>query len=153
MFLSALFPFLLLSPTASPQAGIPITVATANVYVDNPEPVDFLSIPSVLAADVLVLQEVTPRWQDALVASGRWAFESSRDLEDNTDMKLFSRFPILDARTVSPDSNDTGVGLRSGTNCSSVIAQSSSTRCTRRRPGVLECGVSERPICVIFRMR
>jgi len=107
-FLSALFPFLLLPSTAFPQAGMPITVATANVYVDNPEPVDFLSIPSVLAADVLVLQEMTPRWQDALAASGRWAFESSRDLEANTDMKLFSRFPILNARTVSPDSSDTG---------------------------------------------
>lgn len=106
--LAAAIPFLLLPTPAPSTAGTPISVVAANVYVDNPAPADFLTIPAVASAGILVLQEVTPRWQDALRASGRWAFESSRDLEGNTDMKLFSRFPILDARTVSPESTDTG---------------------------------------------
>ncbi|MEX0408787.1 endonuclease/exonuclease/phosphatase family protein [Aquibium sp. LZ166] len=106
--LAAAIPFLLLPTPAPSTAGTPISVVAANVYVDNPDPADFLAIPAVGSADILVLQEVTPRWQDALLASGRWTFESSRDLEGNTDMKLFSRFPILDARTVSPESKDTG---------------------------------------------
>lgn len=104
----AAIPFLFLPAPASSTTGTPINVVAANVYVDNPDPADFLAIPTVASADILVLQEVTPRWQDALLASGRWAFESSRDLEANTDMKLFSRFPILDARTISPESRDTG---------------------------------------------
>ncbi|MFC3643579.1 endonuclease/exonuclease/phosphatase family protein [Aquibium oceanicum] len=106
--LSGLFPFFFLPPPASAQIGAPLTVVTANVYVDNPDPADFLSLPLVSAADILVLQEMTPRWQDALAASGVWPFESSRDLHANTDMKLFSRFPILTERTVSPESADTG---------------------------------------------
>ncbi len=113
---AAAIPFLFLptptptpTPTPAPStAGTPISVVAANVYIDNPDPADFLAIPAVASADILVLQEVTPRWQDALLASGRWVFESSRDLEGNTDMKLLSRFPILDARTISPESRDTG---------------------------------------------
>jgi len=106
--LVAAIPFLFLPPPAPSIAGMPVSIVAANVYVDNPDPTDFLAIPAVASADILVLQEMTPRWQDALLASGRWAFESSRDLEGNTDMKLFSRFPILDAQTVSPQSTDTG---------------------------------------------
>lgn len=105
--LVAAVPFLFLPPPAPSAAGMPVNLVAANVYVDNPD-ADFLGIPAVASADILVLQEVTPRWQDALLASGRWAFESSRDLEGNTDMKLFSRFPVLDARTISPESRDTG---------------------------------------------
>lgn len=106
--LVAAIPFLFLPEPAPSTAGTPVSIAAANVYVDNPDPADFLAIPAVANADILVLQEVTPRWQDALLASGRWIFESSRNLEGNTDMKLLSRFPILDARAVSPESTDTG---------------------------------------------
>ncbi|WP_336072097.1 endonuclease/exonuclease/phosphatase family protein [Nitratireductor rhodophyticola] len=106
--LSALSPFFFLPVPASAQGGVPFTVVSANVYVDNPDPADFLALPVVADADILVLQEMTPRWQDALATSGRWPFESSRALHANTDMKLFSRFPILAARTISPESSDTG---------------------------------------------
>jgi len=106
--LSALYPFFFLPVPASEKGGVPFTVVSANVYVDNPDPADFLALPVVADADILVLQEMTPRWQDALAANGRWPFESSRALHANTDMKLFSRFPILTARTVSPESSDTG---------------------------------------------
>lgn len=106
--LCALLPFLFLPPTASATVGTPFTVVTANVYVDNPDPADFLSLPSILNADILVLQEMTPLWQDALATSGRWSFESSRALDANSDMKLLSRFPILSTKTISPDSTDTG---------------------------------------------
>ena len=107
-FVAAAVPFFLLPPPASSAAGTPISVVSANIYVDNPDPSGFLAIPAVASADIVVLQEMTPLWQDALVASGLWRHESSRDLEANTDMKLFSRFPVLDERTVSSDSVDTG---------------------------------------------
>jgi len=97
-----------LSPPAAAKPGTPLTVVTANVYIDNRDPARFLSLPGVSAADVLVLQETTSQWQDALAAAGTWPFESSRKLEANNDMKLFSRFPIVSAMTISPQSTDTG---------------------------------------------
>ncbi len=105
---AAAVPFFLLPAPARSTPGTAISVVSANIYVDNPDPSDFLAIPEVASADIVVLQEMTPLWQDALVASGLWPHESSRDLDANTDMKLFSRFPILDERTVSPQSTDTG---------------------------------------------
>lgn len=99
---SALLPFFYLSPPAAAKPGTPLTVVTDNVYIDNRDPARFLSLPGVSAADVLVLQETTSQWQDALAAAGTWPFESSRKLEANNDMKLFSRFPIVSAMTISP---------------------------------------------------
>ncbi|MGT2467732.1 endonuclease/exonuclease/phosphatase family protein (plasmid) [Mesorhizobium atlanticum] len=55
-----------------------------------------------------MLQETTSQWQDALAAAGTWPFESSRNLEANSDMKLFSRFPIVSATTISPKAPHTG---------------------------------------------
>ncbi len=105
---AAAVPFFLLPAPAPSATGTPISVVSANIYVDNPDPSGFLAMPEVASADIVVLQEMTPLWQDALVASGLWPYESSRDLETNTDMKLFSRFPVADERTVSPQSTDTG---------------------------------------------
>lgn len=105
--LAAAFPYMVLTPPATATEGTRFTVVSANVLVDNPDPRPFLAIPEIADADILVLQEVRPLWQNALIASGRWSFESSRDLAANTDMKLLSRFPVLDARTVSPESTDT----------------------------------------------
>lgn len=106
--LAAAFPYFFLAPPAPAMEGTRFTVVSANVLVDNLDPRPFLEIPEVAGADILVLQEVRPLWQHALIASGRWPFESSRDLAANTDMKLLSRFPVLDARTVAPESADTG---------------------------------------------
>lgn len=105
---AACLPYLLLMPPAPASAGPGFTVVSANVMIDNPDPRPFLALAQVAAADILVLQEVRPVWQEALIASGNWRFESNRDLVANTDMKLMSRFPILDERTVFPENPDTG---------------------------------------------
>lgn len=107
-FSAACVPWLQLPAPAAPAAGTAFTLVTANVDVHNPDPRPFLAIPDIAAADVLVLQEVRDRWQDAVIASGIWPFASGRDLPANTDMKVFSRFPILHASTVVPDGSDTG---------------------------------------------
>lgn len=106
--LAACLPYLLLPRPAEPAPGAPVSLVSANVLVDNRDPRPFLAIPEVARSDIVVLQEVRPPWQDALSASGLWPFESSRDLAANSDMKVFSRFPILDERRVSPESADTG---------------------------------------------
>lgn len=106
--IAAILPYASLLSPATDLGGRAFTLVSANVLVDNRDPQPFLSIPEVVAADILVLQEMRPRWQDALAASGYWTYESSRNLRASTDMKVFSRFPILGERTVSPESRDTG---------------------------------------------
>lgn len=106
--LAAILSYTLLPPPAPDPGGGAFTLVSANVLVDNHDPYPFLSIPEVASADILVLHEMRPPWQDVLAASGYWPHESSRELRANTEMKVFSRFPILDERIMSPESRDTG---------------------------------------------
>ncbi|MEO3385000.1 endonuclease/exonuclease/phosphatase family protein [Mesorhizobium sp. CAU 1741] len=105
---SALLPYTLLPSPAPWLGGTPFSVVSANLLVGNPNIEGFMSIPEVTSGDILVLQEVTPDWQDALSQSGLWPFESDRNLRAHSDMKVFSRFEITSEETVSPDSGDTG---------------------------------------------
>lgn len=108
VLVAAVSPYFFLTPQAPSLGGQEFTLVTANVMVDNPDPSGFLQIADVVSADVLVLQEMTPRWQDALIATGLWPYESTRNMRANTDMKVFSRFPITSEAPVSPGSRDTG---------------------------------------------
>lgn len=105
---AAAMPYLMLPAPAQPGEGQPITLVSANLLIDNTEIERFLAIPDVVSADILVLQEVRPQWQEALSATGLWPYESSRDLPANSDMKVFSRFPITGEQTVAAQSADTG---------------------------------------------
>ena len=105
---AGMLPFILLPPQAAYLGGQSISLVTANVLVDNRNPERFLQLPEVASADILVLQEVRPDWQEALLASGLWPHDSERDLYSVDDMKVFSRFPIVSERTISPESSDTG---------------------------------------------
>ena len=107
-FLAAILPFAFLPAPAAEGDGSQFTIVSANVLSDNRDPRPFLSIPQVASSDVVVLQEMRPIWQNALVESGLWRFESSRDLRANTDMKVFSRFPITSEKVISGTSSDTG---------------------------------------------
>src|SRR5690606_22471584 len=104
----AFYPYAFLPQQAPSLGGREFTLVTANVMVDNPDPSKFLQIGDVAGADILVLQEVRPSWQEALIASGMWPHESTRNLASNTDMKIFARFPIVSETRVSPESTDTG---------------------------------------------
>jgi endonuclease/exonuclease/phosphatase (EEP) superfamily protein YafD len=104
----AFYPYAVLPQQAPSLGGQEFTLVTANVMVDNPDPSKFLEIDDVANADILVLQEVRPSWQEALIAPGLWPHESTRDLASNTDMKIFTRFPIISETRVSPESRDTG---------------------------------------------
>src|SRR5690606_9551217 len=103
----ALLPYAFLPNPASATVGPAFKLVSANILIHNPDPGRFLGNPEIADADIVVLQEMTNGWQDALIASGHWLHESSRDLPANTDMKIFSRFPILSEQTVSPESTDT----------------------------------------------
>ena len=104
----AIAPYLMLPPSAPDLGGVEIRVVSANVLVENQDPSGFIALGDVREADVLVLQEMTRVWQDTLIETGIWAHESSRNMRSNTDMKVFSRYPVLAEAVVSPESDDTG---------------------------------------------
>lgn len=104
---AAVAPYALLPSPAPDLGGRPFTLVSANVLVENPNPGPFLSVPQIASADILVLQEMTSRWQDALSASGHWPHESGADLGAANEMKVYSRFPILGETAVFPESGDT----------------------------------------------
>lgn len=106
--LASVVPYLFLPAQAPALGGRSLTLATANILVDNPDPQRLLRIPQIVSADILVLQEMTPLWQQELIAAGYWRHESRRDMGANDDIKVFSRFPIVSEAQVSSDSLDTG---------------------------------------------
>lgn len=106
--LSGLLPYLFLPPQAAYLGGQSFTLVSANVLVDNRHPERFLELPEIASADILVLQEVRPDWQEVLLASGLWPHDSERNLYSVNDMKVFSRFPIVSEAAISPESRDTG---------------------------------------------
>lgn len=101
-------PYVFLPSQAAYLGGQPFSLVTANVLIDNRDPGRFLRLPEVASADILVLQEVHPDWQDAALARDLWPYDSSRHLYSANDMKVFSRFPIESEEIVSPESQDTG---------------------------------------------
>jgi endonuclease/exonuclease/phosphatase (EEP) superfamily protein YafD len=110
-FASALVPFLWTPATALPaqvDTASRFRIVSANIYVDNPDPTSFVGFLRRANPDLVVLQETTGRWQDAISAVSVWPYQSSIDMQSRDDMKVFSRFPILSERIVSPESRDTG---------------------------------------------
>lgn len=105
---AAMLPFFMLPASAPYLGGVQINVVSANVMVDNYDPSQFIAFSDVREADLLVLQEMKPLWQTALIETGIWAYESSRNMRATTDMKVFSRFPVLSETVISPQSTDTG---------------------------------------------
>lgn len=79
---------------ASATAG-GLKVLTANLYVQNPEdPAVFIELLRGEKPDIVVLQETTARWEQAISASGLFPYESSREALDRDGLKVFSALPI-----------------------------------------------------------
>ncbi|OJU92458.1 MAG: hypothetical protein BGO06_13075 [Shinella sp. 65-6] len=83
-------------PTArSFGPGSGLKVLTANLYVDNEKaPAVFIDILRREKPDIVVLQETTATWEQALSASGLYPHESSAESRARDDLKVFSRLPI-----------------------------------------------------------
>lgn len=108
MMLAALWPYLWLPAPAEPAPGRPLTLVSANLLIDNFAVNRFVAVPEIASADILVMQEVRRKWQVDLGATGKWPYESSQDLRANSDMKVFSRFPILSEQKIPALNGDTG---------------------------------------------
>ena len=83
-------------PTARTSAATDgVKVLTANLFVGNREdPAVFIDLLRREKPDIVVLQETTAPWEQALSAAGLFAYESSTDARIRDSLKVFSTLPI-----------------------------------------------------------
>ena len=82
-------------PTAHPSGVGGLKVLTANLYVQNPEsPAAFIDLLRQEKPDIVVLQETTLRWAEAISAAGLFAYESGPEALGRDNLKVFSTLPI-----------------------------------------------------------
>ena len=83
-------------PTARHStAGGGLKVLTANLFGENQEdPAAFLDILRREKPDIVVLQETSAGWEQALSASKLYPYESSSQSRRRDDLKVFSALPI-----------------------------------------------------------
>lgn len=72
-----------------------LKVLTANLFVENEEdPAVFIALLRAEKPDIVVLEETTARWEQALSAAGLYPYESSSDARERDAIKVFSSLPI-----------------------------------------------------------
>lgn len=98
--LAATVPLLAVPPAAGPAEGFPLRVMAANLLIDNPETERLADYTAQMQPDVILSEETSPHWQEALVDFAELPFESGRDLKLHNDMKLLSRYPIVSEKVV-----------------------------------------------------
>jgi endonuclease/exonuclease/phosphatase (EEP) superfamily protein YafD len=83
-------------PTARPSAAANgLKVLTANLFVQNPEdPAVFIDLLRREKPDLVVLQETTGRWAEALSAARLFPYESGTEALARDAIKVFSTLPI-----------------------------------------------------------
>jgi endonuclease/exonuclease/phosphatase (EEP) superfamily protein YafD len=77
-----------------------LRLITANLFVENTDPREFIAFLVKEQPDIVVTEETRPVFEDAIRNSGLFAFESSRDMRARDDKKVFSRFPLREETQV-----------------------------------------------------
>jgi endonuclease/exonuclease/phosphatase (EEP) superfamily protein YafD len=91
------------SVSAAARAAPRLRLVSANVYNENAEPERLARELLATRADVLLLQEITPRWRDVLHDIGiadRYPYSEVHARRDTGGQAVFSRVPLLDVRVV-----------------------------------------------------
>lgn len=91
-------PFLLLPRAPDAEPGEKIRVLSANLYIDNRDPRPFVALLTRMQPDIVITEETSQEFADAVQGSGLYPFESEGDLSGTDDKKVFSRYPIRNAR-------------------------------------------------------
>jgi endonuclease/exonuclease/phosphatase (EEP) superfamily protein YafD len=84
-------------PTARASAATSgLKVLTANLYGENlrEDPAVFIALLRREKPDIVVLQETTERWEQALSAAGLYAYQSNSQARERDAIKVFSALPI-----------------------------------------------------------
>jgi endonuclease/exonuclease/phosphatase (EEP) superfamily protein YafD len=92
------FPFLALPPQPGDEAGERLRILAANLYVGNPDPRPFVALLTHAQPDIVVTEETRGHFVEAIRGSGLYPFENDGDLYATDDKKVFSRYPIREAR-------------------------------------------------------
>jgi len=76
-------------------AGSGLKVLTANLYVDNVRPpAGFIALLKAEKPDIVVLEETTPAWEQAISAAGLFPYESDHAVVMRDAIKVYSTLPI-----------------------------------------------------------
>lgn len=105
LHLAAVWPFLSAPAVAATpdEAGTRFRLATANVQWSNRDHAAVLDWVRQTEPDILVLQEATRSWQDALVELGEmYQYVAPFDWKNGTPLHIFSRWPIIEAASRVP---------------------------------------------------
>jgi endonuclease/exonuclease/phosphatase (EEP) superfamily protein YafD len=94
--LVCLYPIFALPPAPDTMPGEKIRLLTANVYIGNPDPRPFVAMLTRVQPDIVITEETSRRFAEAIRGSGLYAFESDFGLSEGDDKKVFSRYPIRD---------------------------------------------------------
>ena len=90
---SLVVPWYIASP--APPGGSPLKILSANVLSSNTEHQRLVDLLDAEAPDVVLLQEVTPQWLEALVGLRQsYPYSYAEAREGNFGMALFSRLPF-----------------------------------------------------------
>lgn len=94
-------------PRTPPAAcGPGLRVMSANLLMVNPDPTELAQEIREVDADLLLLQELSPRWVDALEAAGvwaRWPYGEAYAREDSFGSALRAKRPPVDSGTFDLD--------------------------------------------------
>ena len=94
-------PIIRMPPGPDGAARHTFRLITANLFVENRDPREFVAFLIRQQPDIVVTQETTPAFQEAIRHSGLFPFESSGDLRARDDKKVFSRFPVREETPVA----------------------------------------------------
>jgi endonuclease/exonuclease/phosphatase (EEP) superfamily protein YafD len=91
---ACLVPYLMLPPRPDDAPGERFRVLAANLFVENDDPRRFVALLAREQPDIVVTEETTEPFAEAVRSSGLYPFESATPLRAADDKKVFSRYPI-----------------------------------------------------------
>ena len=88
---------------AAALARLPLRVMTYNVNYANPDPAASIDAIAAADADIVMLQEVTAAWREALVArlAVQYPYRAVRVVRASGGLAVLSRFPITNEELVA----------------------------------------------------
>lgn len=98
---ATLYPIFALPPAPEATPGNRIRLLAANLLVENRDTAAFVALLTREQPDIVVTEETTNRFVDAIKGAGLYPFESTGTLYANDDKKVFSRYPIREQTQIN----------------------------------------------------
>jgi endonuclease/exonuclease/phosphatase (EEP) superfamily protein YafD len=98
---ASLYPIFTLPPVPAATAGTRLRVLTANLLNSNRNTATFVALLAREQPDIVVTQETSSLFVDAIRGSSLYPFESRGTLLANDEKKVFSRYPIREEAQIN----------------------------------------------------